>query len=50
MHKEVFMRQGGRHNQGERSNLHRVLCGKTEHDANTCRIPHEKIKENQEQK
>jgi hypothetical protein len=36
---------GGRHNQGERSDLHYVHCDKNGHDAKTCRIPWEKIKE-----
>jgi hypothetical protein len=50
MQKEVFQRQGVGIIKVRDQYLHRVLCGKIEHDANTCRIPREKIKQNQEQK
>lgn len=43
-----FKGMGGKHNQGERSNIHNVLCDKNEHDSRTCWIPWEKIKENKE--
>jgi hypothetical protein len=41
---------GSRHNQGERSDLHYIRCGKNGYEAKTCRIPWEKIEEKQKQK
>jgi hypothetical protein len=44
--KKYFQRQGGRHNQGDRSNLHCTHCKNNgSHEANDCRVPWEKIKE-----
>jgi hypothetical protein len=46
---ERILEVGSRHNQGERSDLHRVHCGKNgSHEAKTCRIPWEKIKDKQD--
>jgi hypothetical protein len=42
---EIIVKAGGRHNQGERSDLHCDHCGKNEsHEENTCIISWEKIK------
>jgi len=39
-----ILEAGDRHNQGKRSDLHYVHCGKNGHEENTCIIPWEKIK------
>jgi hypothetical protein len=46
---ERIISRGVRDNQSERSNLHCVCCGKNGHEAKTCRIPWEKIKDKHEQ-
>jgi hypothetical protein len=41
-----FQRQKGRHNQGDRSNLHCTRCKKNgSHEVDDCRVPWDKIKE-----
>lgn len=37
--------RGDRNNHGESSHLHYVCCGEDGHDAKTCWVPWEKIKE-----
>lgn len=45
--------RGGRSNQGdreERNNLHCIRCDRRGHEANTCRTPWDKIKEQEQDK
>jgi hypothetical protein len=49
--KKEFQRQGGRHNQGDSSNLHCTRCKKNgSHEADDCRVPWDKIKEDRQNK
>jgi hypothetical protein len=48
---ERLSEAGGRHNQGDRSNLHCTRCKKNgSHEADDCRVPWDKIKEDRHNK
>ena len=45
MWQEEFQRQGGRHFQGERFDLHCIQFNRDGHDAITCKLPWDKIEQ-----
>jgi hypothetical protein len=48
---EIISEAGGRHNQGDRSNLRCTHCKKNgSHEANECKVPWENIKEDKQTK
>jgi hypothetical protein len=48
---EILSGVGGRHNQGDRSNLHCTHCKKNgSYEANDCRVPWDKIKKEKHNK
>ena len=48
--RKVFQRQGGRHSQGEKADLHCIRCKRNgSHDASTCKLPWDKIEQRRNQ-
>jgi hypothetical protein len=48
---EILSKVGGRHNQGDRSNLHSTQCKRNgSHEVDDYRVPWEKIKEDKHNK
>ena len=48
--RKIFKRQGGRHSQGEKADLHCIRCKRNgSHDASTCKLPWDKIEQKRNQ-